>query len=581
MPVAPQRSRTPRAARARLRPVNIRRGVQLLVLTAFVASVAVARAVVGAAPSPLLGVFFDLDPLILVTTTLATRALEAALLLALATLLVTVTFGRVFCGWFCPLGTLHAIASRITRRFRRRQTAWHWSRWHLSKYWLLVALAALAAFRVQALTLLDPFVILYRTTVTALIPAAQSAVEAGADGVYQADPRVGRWRLTTVSEPPARWLREHVFVRPGQSFIGGGGVFAFLAVILGLNVLRPRFWCRYVCPLGALLGLVARRPLLRRRVAEGNCNDCDLCGMTCHSGATAGARGPWLPQECFGCLNCTDSCTREGVRFEWSAPWRSNPQDAKVNLSRRGVLVALAGGAAGALALRASPQARGQTFAPALIRPPGARAEPDFLSRCVACGLCMKICPTGGLQPAWTEAGFEGLWTPRLVPRIGDCDYECKRCGDVCPTAAIRRLPLDEKKRVRIGLAIIDTTRCIPYAFGRECTVCEEHCPIPEKAIYLVPAAAPLRDMDPPSAVDAGNRPPAPSAAGIAPGDPSTSSFGRGAPREAIVRQPRVDPARCIGCGACERSCPFADEAAIRVVSANESRHEQNQPFLE
>ena len=97
----------------------------------------------------------------------------------------------------------------------------------------------------------------------------------------------------------------------------------------------------------------------------------------------------------------------------------------------------------------------------------------------------MKMCPTGGLQPCWAEAGLEGLWTPRLAPQIGYCDYACNLCGQVCPTEAIVPLSIAEKQQVHIGLAAFDTTRCIPYAYGRDCMVCEEHCPIPDQGDLL------------------------------------------------------------------------------------------------
>ncbi|HRS27886.1 MAG TPA: 4Fe-4S dicluster domain-containing protein, partial [Phycisphaerae bacterium] len=212
---------------------------------------------------------------------------------------------------------------------------------------------------------------------------------------------------------------------------------------------------------------------------------------------------------------------------------------------RRGVFGAAAAGLAGLVMLRATPQARGKVYNPELVRPPGARTERDFLSRCTGCGACMQICPTGGLQPTLTEAGLAGLWTPRLAPRIGYCDYECNRCGQVCPTEAIMPLPLKEKQQVRIGLASFDTTRCIPYALGRECAVCEEHCPVPRKAIYLVETEV------------------------LTP---------RGQRR--VVKQPRINAGHCIGCGTCEHVCPFKDRPAIRVTSANESRHSDNQPIL-
>jgi len=78
-----------------------------------------------------------------------------------------------------------------------------------------------------------------------------------------------------------------------------------------------------------------------------------------------------------------------------------------------------------------------------LIRPPGV-IEDDLLKRCLRCGECMRACPTHGLQPALTQAGLEGLWTPLLVSRLGYCAYSCNSCGQVCPVQAIPPLSLDD-----------------------------------------------------------------------------------------------------------------------------------------
>jgi ferredoxin len=142
----------------------------------------------------------------------------------------------------------------------------------------------------------------------------------------------------------------------------------------------------------------------------------------------------------------------------------------------------------------------------------------------------MKVCPQVGLHPAAFEAGLAGLWTPLLRPRLGYCEYHCTLCGQVCPTGAIRRLNPGEKYKVIIGLAWFDSMRCLPLAYATPCIVCEEHCPTSPKAIMLSDA---------------------------------TVVSATGAVR--AVRQPKIDPVKCIGCGICEYVCPVEGTAAVRI----------------
>jgi ferredoxin len=217
----------------------------------------------------------------------------------------------------------------------------------------------------------------------------------------------------------------------------------------------------------------------------------------------------------------------------------------RLDVSRRTVLAAGLAGVGGALLFRVEPLGGRRSYNPSLIRPPGSAPEPEFLEKCIRCGECMKVCPTNAIQPAARVAGLEGTWTPYLDMDVGYCEYECTLCGQVCPTEAIRELTVEEKQRVRIGLAHFDTNRCLPYAYARSCIVCEEHCPTPKKAIWF-------------QEVEVTNQ--------------------RG--ERLVVKQPAVDPEICIGCGICQAKCPMADQAAVLVSSVGETRNPGNQLLL-
>jgi ferredoxin len=170
-----------------------------------------------------------------------------------------------------------------------------------------------------------------------------------------------------------------------------------------------------------------------------------------------------------------------------------------------------------------------------LLRPPGATDE-RILNTCLRCGACMRICPTNVIQPAGMDMGLERLWTPVMVPERGFCEFNCNLCGEVCPVEAIPPLPLEQKQTTVIGKAYIDQNHCLAWSDHKMCMVCEEMCPLPEKAITLVETE--IRDAD-----------------------DSTR----------VIRVPQVDRNKCIGCGVCEFRCPVIGEAAIRVQAVNQN----------
>lgn len=495
---------------------RLRQAVQVLAFLMFVALLIYANA---QRPARFwTDIIARLDPLLMISASLAGRVLLGGLILAAVTLVLTLIFGRVWCGWLCPLGTLLEWLGP-----RRSRSAGPPERWRAAKVLLLVAILVAALLGNQSLLILDPITIVQRSFTVALWPALRYAVLEGEAFLYRF---------------PALWdpldalhgaVIDPVFqgVQPVFSLVALV-VLVFVALV-ALNWWAERFWCRYLCPLGGLLGLVSRVSLLRREVTDA-CVDCGRCTQYCPTGTIDPQDGYRSdPAECTVCCDCLVECSREGIGFRWHLPrWRpARRQD--YDPGRRQILAAMGVSVVGVALAGVEPVRRRQPAT--LIRPPGA-TEAEFRARCVRCGACVRVCPTQGLQPSLFEGGVQNLLTPRLVPRLGYCSFPCHACGQVCPTGAIPELALEEKQQAVLGLARIDQGRCLPWAYDTPCVVCEEACPIADKAIRLEEVQ-------------------------MADGE------------QGVIRlqRPRVIREMCIGCGICEYQCPLGGEAAIRVFA--------------
>lgn len=482
-------------------------------------------------------VFLELDPLILLTTFLSSHAVVAGLFLSLIVVVVTVVFGRVFCGWFCPLGALNDFVGSFRRIKVRPETKLDRTG-NKVKYYVLVGILVAAVFQIHFVGFLDPIALTIRSFSVAVSPAFNYLVHGVFDLVYKAD--VGP--LSAVSEPAYDFLRNNVVSFGRPTFYQGGFIGLLFLGILALNFVRRRFWCRFVCPLGALLGLLSRFSLLNHKLDVATCDDCRLCLATCGGGARPHAESGWRGSECVYCMNCENACPQKSISFSFGAP---APRSRRTDLKRRYLVQSGAVGLATLAFFRLSPAKSAQKAGNAkLIRPPGSVGEEDFLRKCIKCGECMKVCITNGLQPTLYQAGIEGIWSPVLVPRIGYCEFNCTLCGQVCPTDAIEKLDTEVKQKVKIGLAFFDLGRCLPHAFKIDCIVCEEHCPTSPKAILF---------------------------------EHRTVSDENG---ERELKLPYIDPEVCIGCGICENVCPVGDEAAIKVSSVGEERSDKNRFLL-
>jgi MauM/NapG family ferredoxin protein len=476
--------------------------------------------------------FYRLNPLVAITAMLAGRVFIAGLALSFVTVVLTLIFGRVWCGWFCPMGTTLDIFS--PRRKNRKTQPAPAAGWRRVKYILLAFLLLAALFGNQSLLFLDPITIMTRTLANAVWPALRSAVYSLEAFLYGFD---GLWGPLDIIHQAVIYP---LFKDVQSVYTLAVPVFLFFAGIVALNWVAQRFWCRYLCPLGGLLGLLARFALLRR-VTDAGCTSCAACTHRCPTGTIQPEDGfSSDPAECTMCTDCLSACTRSSTAFRWHLPfgagkqarWLPAPRQA-YDPSRREMLGTL-GMAAMWTALAGVEPIRKQQPAD-MVRPPGA-AGIDFEALCIRCSECVRVCPTQGLQASFLEGGWQNMLTPRLVSRLGYCSYNCNACGQVCPSGAIPNLSLEEKRLVPIGLARVDRNRCLPWAYNIDCIVCEEACPVSNKAIRL-------------EVVEVQN----------------------GSGETVKIQRPYVIKELCTGCGTCEYQCPMGGEAAIHIFAPTEA----------
>jgi polyferredoxin len=510
-------------------------------------------------PLPVEG-FLLADPFVAAMTLLSTHTVYRGLLWALGLLALTLVFGRVFCGWICPFGTLHhffgwIFPSRYLKGGKRVESNKTHANRQRVKYYLLYAFLAAAAAGSAIGGLFDPICVAVRAIGLGVIPAAQYI----ASVINGAAADTGVRAVQTASDSGQDFLASTVWQTKQYYFHQTWLIVALLVAILFMNRFIPRFWCRVLCPLGALLGVFSRFALFGMEKDHAKCTDCNLCLVHCQGADSPQGGVKWRQDECHMCMNCESACPEDVIKFRF-LPNRKSAL-VKPDTGRRTAIAAAAAGAAIIPATRIA-DVLDANYDHRVIRPPGSVEEREFLERCIRCAECMKVCPNNALHPAFFEAGVEGIWTPILIPRIGYCEHSCVLCGDVCPTGAIQKITEEQKmgigqKPISIGTAFYDQGRCLPWAMSVPCIVCEEFCPTSPKAIWV-------------EEVDIPKREPVPQADGH---EPKMTTVH--------VQRPHVDPALCIGCGACEKVCPVQDKPAVYVTSVGESRSTSNVILLE
>jgi ferredoxin len=436
-------------------------------------------------------------------------------------IVITLGWGRIYCSTICPLGILQDIVFRLRRWFGRKPlllfskpVTW------LRQTVLWAALAALAAGGGGfALALLDPYSNFGRIASDLFRPPAIAANNQLA-GLAEKFGWLGLYRVNLM------WPAIGTLALPAL-------------VLLAVTVLaswRGRLFCNTFCPVGTLLGVIASRAAFRIEIDPATCRKCASCVRVCKSQCIDLRAGAIDFSRCVACYDCLDVCDDAGIRYRpaWKRPAKPAPQkkhrpEAVPNPPRRAFIRQTIAGASVTLGMAARSfaaggdskpdSARKNNWSPAVC-PPGSLGVSAFLDHCTACHLCVSACPTGVLQPATLEFGLLGFLKPRLDFARAFCNFDCRRCGEVCPDGAIRLLDVAAKHVTKIGEVEFFKNKCVVVTNGTDCASCSEHCPT--KAI-------------------------------------STRSYGKN------LRLPEINADLCIGCGACEYACPAKPDKAIKV----------------
>jgi polyferredoxin len=477
-----------------------------------------------------------IDPLVALSTALAAKAWVWSLIAAGIIIAVCIFIPRGFCGYICPLGTLTdlfdwVIGTRFSKYRPHKVKDPPDNPWYVHlKYYILVGVLIASMMGILLSGFVAAIPVITRGFLFVFKPVH--------DGLHR------EWH----NVPP---------INAGQIV----SIVLFFGV-LALGFIRPRFWCKYVCPSGAVFSVFNLFRATERKV-ESSCISCNKCVEVCPFDAIK-PDFTTRTTDCTLCQTCGGACPVDAIKFvsrgdRIELKVLNDPPTHETALGRRGFLAssiglasAIAGGVTASLGVKALGANLDDPNAPRPVRPPGSVPEQAFLQMCIRCGECFKACPNDVLQPLGFQQGLEGLWTPHVVADWAGCEVSCNACGQVCPTGAIRALPLEEKKAARMGLAIVNEKTCLPFAGREACQLCVDEC-----------VAAGYHAIE---FINVG-----------------TKADAEGNPIEGTgLLAPVVLADKCVGCGLCQTRCrainvaekALLDESAI-IIQAGRGRDDR------
>ena len=450
-------------------------------------------------------------------------------------ILLTLVCGRVYCSVICPLGVMQDAVAWLGKKQRKNRYSYSpalsWLRYGV----LVVFIVALVAGVGSLAALLAPYSSYGRIANNLFAPVygwgnnllAYLAERADSYAFYGTD----------------------VWLKSLPTFL----IALLTFVVIGILAWRNgRTYCNTICPVGTVLGFLARWAWLKPVIDTDKCVNCKLCARNCKAACIDIANHRIDYSRCVACMDCIGKCHKGAISYRHS-PSQALPRKERENVkpdsqssptgeveraARRSFLTATAL-VATTVALKAQEKKVDGGLAviedkkiperKTPIVPPGARSLRHFAQHCTACQLCVSVCPNGVLRPSTDPLR---LMQPEMSYERGYCRPECGRCAEVCPTDAIHLTDLAEKSATQIGRAVWVKKNCVPLTDGVECGNCARHCP--SGAIQMVPSEAGNADSP---------------------------------------KIPAVNVERCIGCGACENLCPARPFSAI-YVEGNEVHRE-------
>ncbi|WP_075559408.1 4Fe-4S binding protein [Parabacteroides timonensis] len=449
----------------------------------------------------------------------AVLALNVGVVLFLVVL--TGVLGRVYCSVICPLGIFQDVVSWISGKRKKKKFRFSYSP---AKSWmrygvLAIFIVAMVAGIGSVVALLAPY----------------SSYGRIAQNLFSPVYIWGNNLLAYFAERADSYMfyEKVVWLRSLPTFIIASCTFVALILLAWRN---GRTYCNTICPVGTVLGFIARYSLFRPVIDGSKCKNCSLCARKCKAACIDYKNHRIDYSRCVTCLDCIDTCKHGALHYQMR---RGKTDDKKENTpqnesqtdnARRSFLTGI-----GLLAATSVVKAQEKKVDGGLavildkkvperrtpIVPPGAQGLRHMATHCTGCQLCVSVCPNGVLRPS---AKIDTLMQPESSYERGYCRPECTKCSEVCPAGAILRITPADKSAIRIGHAVWVRKNCIPLTDGVECGNCARHCP--SGAILMVPS-----DSE----------------------DPNS------------VKIPVVNTERCIGCGACEHLCPARPFSAIYV----------------